>query len=337
MESQNSALDQYNAYPSSPSYRLDTLLSVLRQIASDILAFNEVFTNLEESDLEHVKTPVTLVNAWMHLILSLATLKTDEKRSLQLAEKAWADMIQGMDEMIAARSEPLRLENLVVTPFDLVALIGHKLLKDVTPGLPDIMSTYRSYLSSIVREPAQMQLDVGSSSMFTVANVVQVSDIVTKPSRKIEHKLGLVTQELEIIDLVLRYQERLFEKMLGRWEGLAKRAESKFTEEDEDTWEQKSDADYRNDWRYGYRRAPRYNTMAAMAEGILEQGEPHSISFTLLYEGLKHLDQRASEIDDNIYSAKEQAAMVRPLFRSLHIVSPLGPFRIVHLTHHTST
>jgi hypothetical protein len=268
----------------------------------------------------------------MHIILSLATLKTDEKRSLQLAEKAKADITHGMNEMIAARSEPLRLDNLVVTPFDLVALIGRKLLRDVTPGLPDVMSTYTSYLSSIVRQPAQIV--VSPFSAFNIANMFQVSDIVTNPSRKIEHKLSLVTQELEIIDTVLRYQEHVLQMMLGSWDDLAKRSESAFTEEKGDTREQKSHEELRIDWGYGFPRAPRYNSMAAMAEAILEQGEPHSIGFLLLHEGLKHVDQRRREVDDTMMSVKQQVGVVRPVFTSTTLVLPTLLTLTKHLAPH---
>jgi hypothetical protein len=119
-------------------------------MTADIFTFNEVFTNLEDSDLEQVRVPMALVNAWVHIILSLATFPTDWRRCLELAERAKLEMNIVMDKVVAARSEPRGLQNLVVLPFDLVSLIGMKLSRDITPGLPDLSATYGSYLNSIV-------------------------------------------------------------------------------------------------------------------------------------------------------------------------------------------
>jgi hypothetical protein len=119
-------------------------------MTADIFTFNEVFTNMGDSDLEQVRVPMALVNAWMHIILSLATFPIDSGRCYNLAERAKLDMNSVMNQVIAARSEPLNLQNLVVLPFDLVSLIGMKLSRDITPGLPDISATYGSYLNSIV-------------------------------------------------------------------------------------------------------------------------------------------------------------------------------------------
>lgn len=128
---------------------------------ADIFAFNEVFTNMKDSDLERVKAPMALVNAWIHVILSLATFPTDSRRSLELAERARLEINVVMKGVIAARSEPLGLQNLVVLPFDLVSLIGMKLSRDITPGLPDISATYGSYLNSIVSHPTPSKTITG--------------------------------------------------------------------------------------------------------------------------------------------------------------------------------
>jgi hypothetical protein len=134
----------------APSRNLDGLLSALRNLTADIFTFNEVFTNLGDSDFEQVRVPMALVNAWMHIVLSLATFPTDSRRCLDLAERAKLEMKSVMNQVIDARSKPLDLHSLVVLPFDLVSLIGMKLSRDITPGLPDISATYGSYLNSIV-------------------------------------------------------------------------------------------------------------------------------------------------------------------------------------------
>jgi hypothetical protein len=127
-------------------------VTALRLISTDILAFNEIFANIEEADRPHVKTPTTLINAWIHITLALATFPSNQSRSLELAYRARSEISTGMKEIIAARSERLRLQNLVVLPFDLVALMSMKLCRDVTPNLPDTSATYGSYLNSIVSD-----------------------------------------------------------------------------------------------------------------------------------------------------------------------------------------
>lgn len=151
--SQESGFTHYNTRDASPPtsrHKLDKLVTVLREMTTDISAFNEIFANIEELDRAQINTPMTLVNAWMHVILALATFSTDAKRSLELAERARSEVNTGMKEIISARSEPLRLQNLAVLPFDLVALISMKLTRDVTPSLPDIYTTYSSYASVLV-------------------------------------------------------------------------------------------------------------------------------------------------------------------------------------------
>lgn len=153
--SQESGFTQYNTRETSPpssKHKLDKLVTVLRDMTTDILAFNEIFANIEELDRAQINTPPTLVDAWMHVILALATFSTDANRSLELAHKARSQIKTGMKEMISARSEPILLQNLAVLPFDLVALISMKLIKDITPALPDIHATYSSYASVLVSD-----------------------------------------------------------------------------------------------------------------------------------------------------------------------------------------
>ena len=132
--------------------QLDSIVTILRLTTTDILAFNEAFANIEESDRALVKTPTTLINAWIHITLALVTFPSNQDRSLELAHRARSEISAGMEEIIAARSERLRLQNLVVLPFDLVALMSMKLCRDVTPNLPDTSATYGSYLNSIVSD-----------------------------------------------------------------------------------------------------------------------------------------------------------------------------------------
>lgn len=130
---------------------LDSLATALGQIRGDVLVFGEGFTNIEESDRAHINPPPTLTDAWVHITLALATFPSDERRSMELIQRARFEIYTGMWEILGARSDALQVRDLMVLPSDLVALMSMKLMKNVTPSLPDISSTYGSYLDSIVR------------------------------------------------------------------------------------------------------------------------------------------------------------------------------------------
>lgn len=129
---------------------MDLLDSFLGALRDDILAFSEIFASIEEPDRQYIKTPSALTNAWGHLILSLATFPYNQERSLHLADRARSEVNIGMSEIIAARSDPLEVRNLVVLPSDLVALMFLKLTDNPIPNMPDIFSVYGSYLRMIV-------------------------------------------------------------------------------------------------------------------------------------------------------------------------------------------
>ena len=111
---------------------------------------SEGFANIEESDPAHINTPTLLTDAWVHITLALATFPSNERRSLELVKRARLEIYNGMWEILDARSEALQVRDLMVLPSDLVALMSMKLMKNATPSLPDISSTYGSYLDSIV-------------------------------------------------------------------------------------------------------------------------------------------------------------------------------------------
>ncbi len=129
---------------------LGSLVTALGEIRGDIQVFSESFTNIEDSDRAQINPPSILTDAWVHLTLALATFSSNERRSLELIQKARSDIYTGMWTIIGARSDALQVRDLMVLPSDLVALMSMKLMKNVTPSLPDIGSTYGSYLDSIV-------------------------------------------------------------------------------------------------------------------------------------------------------------------------------------------
>lgn len=130
--------------------RLQFLAEILEGLRADILAFGENFANIEDSDLESLKTPVIMTNAWVHITLALTTFPSDYGRSLELAKRAAHQIHAGMKEIIAARSDSLGIQDLVVLPSDLVALMSLKLTSNAGPNKLDIFSIYGSYLNIIV-------------------------------------------------------------------------------------------------------------------------------------------------------------------------------------------
>jgi hypothetical protein len=269
-------------YRSRPSLPLSELAVALKNIASHIMAFNETIAKIDESDRAHIRTPSVLVDAWIHITLALATFPSNPNRSVELARRAGSDISTGTDEIIEGRSERLRLQSLVVLPFDLLSLIGRKLLRDVTPGLPDISSTYGSYLNMIVRS------FLSTLHPWPAANALQESDIVTKHSdRRIEQRLGLLQQELSIIDWTVELQRNILDKMLTTRESVSNSVDAQFNDE--------NGRRTAPPWP-SHRRAPQHPTMAAMAENILESNEPCGFSYLLLREGLDELAVKRSDL-----------------------------------------
>ncbi|KAH6842412.1 hypothetical protein B0I37DRAFT_392979 [Chaetomium sp. MPI-CAGE-AT-0009] len=118
-----------------------------------------------------------------------------------------------------------------------------------------------------------------------VMAIINESDIVTKHSdRRIEHKLGLLQQELSIIDWTVELQRNILWKMMKTRESVSRSAEAEFLDE-------KSAVGPMYPWR-----DPRHPTMEAMAEAILQSSEPCGFSYMLLGEGLQELAVKRSEL-----------------------------------------
>ncbi|KAK4043881.1 hypothetical protein C8A01DRAFT_12591, partial [Parachaetomium inaequale] len=126
------------------------------------------------------------------------------------------------------------------------------------------------------------------------------SDIITKPSdRRIEHKLGLLIQELSIIDWTVATQRQILGKMLATRESVARNAELRPTDEKGPVryrHQRFEDERHRQIPQWSYGRGPRYNTMDFMAEAILESREPCGFSYLVLHESLKELAVKRSEV-----------------------------------------
>ncbi|KAK4224169.1 magnesium transport protein cora [Podospora fimiseda] len=173
--------------------RLQITLQTLRNLTENLLTFNEIFIHADTKERGKITTPLSLMDAWMYILLGLVNRK-DEDRTYQLMAITTGRsglLQQGMTEMLRALSTQDLYSRSIVLPLELVSLISFKLLKDITPGLPGgIRETYSSYLNSIE------------------------SDITIKaPDRSHKSTLGLYEQEVSIVQWILNYQMSIFKTM----------------------------------------------------------------------------------------------------------------------------
>ncbi|KAK4184374.1 hypothetical protein QBC35DRAFT_417078 [Podospora australis] len=167
-----------------------TMLALLEYQARNIPAFNEWFASAQPSDLTNIRTPGTLINGWMHILLGLVVLPVDEYRPEKLMAAAYLSCRAGLEEMIDSLSKTPLIDKSVVLPMELLSLISMKLLRDITPGLPNISDTYSSCLDTIE------------------------SDITTKSSdRSHEYRLGRLKQEISIIQWTTSWQTTIVNAM----------------------------------------------------------------------------------------------------------------------------
>jgi hypothetical protein len=108
-----------------------------------------------------------------------------------------------------------------------------------------------------------------------------------------EHKLGLLQQELSIVDWIVEIQANILDKMLTTGESMAEHAEAgESTTTPERQQGIRDDVPRRRELTY---RRPPHNTLASMAETILEPRQPSGFSHMLLQESLKYLALKRSE------------------------------------------
>lgn len=143
--------------PRVSAWSLDKIASALGDVAIDVMSFNDIFVHAQQSDRAKITTPLTLIDAWMHLVLALATLPSDRMRSQELIWGASSLLKKGIEAMIEALPGQPVSKHSVVLPLELVSLMSMRVLKDVAPGVgpenpnvPDISTTYSSSLSAVV-------------------------------------------------------------------------------------------------------------------------------------------------------------------------------------------
>ncbi|KAK3317448.1 hypothetical protein B0T19DRAFT_434993 [Cercophora scortea] len=160
----------------------------LRGFATIAMAFNEIFVHAQKSDRLKITVPVEIIDAWLHILLGLVNLPKDQDKAETLMDGANSLLNEGLSSIVKSVSKGSLLESSVVLPLELVSLMSLKLLGDSTLGLPDISETYSTCLAAVE------------------------SDITTKPSdRSHEHRLGLLEQEISIIQKTIDAQLGIYD------------------------------------------------------------------------------------------------------------------------------
>ncbi|GAB1316358.1 hypothetical protein MFIFM68171_06568 [Madurella fahalii] len=185
--------------PGVSAWSLDKITNALRDIAVDVMSFNEIFVHAQQSDRAKITTPLTLIDAWIHLVLGLVTLPSDRIRSHELVCGASGLLKKGINTMIEALPGQPVSKSSVVLPLELVSLMSMRVLKDVAPGVipenpnaPDISATYSSCLSAV-------EANISNSKI---------------PDRGHERSIGLLKQEMAIIQWTIQTQQSIFKGML---------------------------------------------------------------------------------------------------------------------------
>lgn len=98
--------------------------------------------------------PDEVVQAWIHLLMALVRYDSDRRKAYRLLEDAHDLLDAGLKQMVMALSDRTLLSQAVVLPMELVSLLSLQLMQNPNPGLPDMMETYLSYITSIVSSPS---------------------------------------------------------------------------------------------------------------------------------------------------------------------------------------
>jgi len=122
----------------------------LRKLTIVITSFNEIFAHAQTKDRLRITVPDKLIGAWIHLLMGLIYLPKDLDKSERRIDDAKSLLYEGINTIVMSLSEKSLLENSVVLPLEIVALMSLTLLQDITQSHPDISKTYYSYLSAVV-------------------------------------------------------------------------------------------------------------------------------------------------------------------------------------------
>ena len=125
-----------------------------------ILYFTETFRYAQHADRLHIHVPDQLIDGWLHLLLGLSYMSTDPERASTFLDVHAKPLIsQGLNAIVKDMAKTPLLEKSVVLPQELVSLMSINLLKDITPGLPNISLTYSAYLWMIVSATGRATLN----------------------------------------------------------------------------------------------------------------------------------------------------------------------------------
>ena len=127
------------------------LRSGLEPFVDTITSFKEMFRNANETDLSSITVGDGLVQSWICLVMGCIYLTPNPRKGSDLLEDAASLASEGLGEIVMAMSDRTLLGQAAVLPLELVSLMSLQLMRDATPGLPNITETYSSCILTIVR------------------------------------------------------------------------------------------------------------------------------------------------------------------------------------------
>lgn len=180
-----------------------TMRHQLRMQALDLSQLSEILSAAHGADCAQITVPTQIIDAWIHLLLGLASFPRDSDRSERLIGDARRAATEGANIIITSLSPKSLVENSVILPLEIFSLISLKLIQSA-PNVPDSPSN---------KEKANTYSDVAQIYRNRLDKIE--TDISKRPSdRANEENLKLVGEEIQVILQTLLQQYVIFSLLL---------------------------------------------------------------------------------------------------------------------------
>ncbi|KAK4236126.1 hypothetical protein C8A03DRAFT_17193 [Achaetomium macrosporum] len=164
----------------------------LRRLCAQLLTFNDIFSHAGRPAQSTIAVPKEIVEGWIHLLMALVYRPIDGAKSDRLFHDAKGLIQNGMAAVIRSLSDKSLLDSSVVLPQELFSLLGLRLLRDSTMGMPDISECYSACLDELE------------------------ADIASRPSdRSREYRINLLLEEISVVKRILGAQASVFQSLLS--------------------------------------------------------------------------------------------------------------------------
>ncbi|KAK4641757.1 LOW QUALITY PROTEIN: hypothetical protein QC761_503640 [Podospora bellae-mahoneyi] len=176
-----------------------TIRHQLRMQALDLSQLSEILSAARGADRAQITVPTQIIDAWIHLLLGLASFPRDSDRSERLIGDARRAATEGANIIITSLSPKSLVENSVILPLEIFSLISLKVIQSA-PNVPDSPSN---------KEKANTYSDVAQIYRNRLDKIE--TDISKRPSdRANEENLRLVREEIQAILQTLLQQYVIF-------------------------------------------------------------------------------------------------------------------------------